>query len=252
MNYKLISCEVFHREMCAAVAVSPHQVDIEFLPKALHDLGGEAMRAHLQEAVDRVDASRYAAILFGYGLCNNGLHGIVTRKLPLVAPRAHDCMTLFFGSKERYLAYFRAHPGTFFKTSGWIERDRADRPLKQLGNPNVMGPGQSYAELVERYGEDNAQYIHETLCRQSPHYTQVTFIEMGVEPDDRFENQARETARDRQWGFDKVRGDRNMFTQLVGGDWPDHVFLVVPPGHRIAAAYDDGIIRAEACEAGVG
>ena len=33
MRLKLISCEIFHREMCAVVARSPHRVDIEFLPK---------------------------------------------------------------------------------------------------------------------------------------------------------------------------------------------------------------------------
>jgi len=38
---------------------SPHQVDIEFLPKGLHDLGGPAMRARLQEAADGVDATQY-------------------------------------------------------------------------------------------------------------------------------------------------------------------------------------------------
>ena len=40
---KLIACEVLYREMCDAVARSPHQVDVEFLPKGLHDLGGAAM-----------------------------------------------------------------------------------------------------------------------------------------------------------------------------------------------------------------
>ena len=40
----------------------------------------------------------------------------------LVVPRAHDCITLFLGSKERYLDYFQTHPGVYFKTSGWIER----------------------------------------------------------------------------------------------------------------------------------
>jgi len=58
VRLKLISCEVLYRELCAAVARSPHQVDIEFLPKGLHDLGGESMRARLQEAADGVDAGR--------------------------------------------------------------------------------------------------------------------------------------------------------------------------------------------------
>ena len=39
MKLKLISCEVFYREMGFAISRSPHQVDIEFLPKGLHDIG---------------------------------------------------------------------------------------------------------------------------------------------------------------------------------------------------------------------
>jgi len=67
--YKLITCEIFYREMCAAVARAPHLVDIEFLPKGLHDIGSAKMSARLQEAVDTVDAERYQAVLLGYALC---------------------------------------------------------------------------------------------------------------------------------------------------------------------------------------
>ena len=69
MRLKLISCEIFYREMCAAVARSPHRVDLEFLPKGLHDIGSAKMSARLQEAVDTVDAERYQAVLLGYALC---------------------------------------------------------------------------------------------------------------------------------------------------------------------------------------
>ncbi len=54
MNLKLISCEVFYREMCSAVARSPNKVDIEFLPKGLHDLPCSEMRQRLQDVLDHV------------------------------------------------------------------------------------------------------------------------------------------------------------------------------------------------------
>ena len=50
MRLKLISCEIFYREVCAAVARSVNQVDVEFLPKGL----GDAIKAAL---VDRPDDS---------------------------------------------------------------------------------------------------------------------------------------------------------------------------------------------------
>jgi hypothetical protein len=242
MRLKLISCEVFYREMCAAVARSPNQVDVEFLPKGLHDLGSDDMLARVQAVLDRVDASVYAAVLFGYGLCNNGLNGLVARGLPLVIPRAHDCITLFFGSAAKYLAYFEAHPGTYFKTSGWIERGDAEGELRQLSIGHRAGMDSTYEELVEKYGEDNARFLYETLCTKPQHYGQFTFIEMGVEPDGRFEQQTREDAAARGWAFEKVDGDLALIRRLVDGDWDAADFLVVRPGEKVVATYDAGII----------
>ena len=42
-RFKLISCEIFTREVCAAVQASPNTIDIEFLPKGLHDIGADGM-----------------------------------------------------------------------------------------------------------------------------------------------------------------------------------------------------------------
>ncbi|MDZ7619481.1 MAG: DUF1638 domain-containing protein, partial [Patescibacteria group bacterium] len=115
---KLIACEILYREFCAAVARSTHRVDLEFLPKGLHDMGAAGMNERISARLAEVDESVYDAVLLGYALCSNGLVGLTARTVPLVVPRAHDCITLFLGSKERYLEYFRAHPGVYFKTSG--------------------------------------------------------------------------------------------------------------------------------------
>ena len=85
-----------YRELCAAVARSANLVDIEFLPKGLHDIGQAGMSSRLAEVLSGVDESRYEAILLGYGLCSNGLVGLGHAPInSLVVPRAHDCITLF-------------------------------------------------------------------------------------------------------------------------------------------------------------
>ena len=73
MRLKLISCEVLFREMCDAWRASPHQIDVEFLPKGLHDLGGKPMADADPANRRRAAGRRYDAILLGYGLCGNGL-----------------------------------------------------------------------------------------------------------------------------------------------------------------------------------
>jgi hypothetical protein len=245
MRLKIIGCEIFYREICAAVSRSPNTIDIEFLPKGLHDIGSAGMRERLQAVLDRVDEGRYQAILFGYGLCNNGIVGLTARSVPAVIPRAHDCITLFFGSKECYRSYFDTHPGVFFKTTGWIERGTDTGELSQISIQRRTGMDRSYEELVSMYGEENARYLWKELGDFSKHYRQLTFIEMGVEPDDRFELQTRDEAAARGWAFEKVPGDLSLIQRMIDGPWDDREFLVLQPGKRVVARYDEGIIASE-------
>jgi hypothetical protein len=242
MRLKLISCEIFYREFCAAISQSINTVDVEFLTKGLHDIGAPDMLARLQVAVDRVESSRYDAVLLGYGLCNNGVVGLTARHTQLVIPRAHDCITLFLGSRERYLDYFQDHPGAFFETTGWLERGESDGELSQLALGKKLGITARFDELVARYGEDNARYLQEELARLDSHYRQITFIEMGVEPDSSFECRARDRAESRGWRFEKLRGDGGLIQRLLDGPWDESEVLVVPPGQAVAADYDSGIL----------
>ena len=244
MRLKLIACEILYREFCWAIARSPHRVDVEFLPKGLHDIGQTGMNARLKEAVEAVDSQPYDALLMGYALCSNGLVGLKATAVPLVLPRAHDCITLFLGDKDRYLEYFQSNTGVYFKTSGWIERGEQ---LEQLGPDSFQarsGMTRSYAELVEKYGEDNARFLAEQFADMTHHYSKLTFIEMGIEPDGRFEQETRRQAKERGWQFEKLVGDMGLITDLVDGNWDDRRFLVVPPGHQIATTYDGQIVKA--------
>jgi hypothetical protein len=245
MRLKIISCEVFTRELCDAAARSPHQVDLEFLPKGLHDIGTSGMRERLQAAIDGVDTSLFDAILLGYGLCNNGIAGLIARGVPLVVPRAHDCMTLFFGSKGRYEEYFRQNPGTYFLTTGWIERGEPTGELRQLSIQHANGMDLTYKELVEKYGEDNAQFLYDQLCDQTKHYRRLTFIEMGLEPDGSFLSTARKRAEEKGLEFGTEQGNLRLIHALVNGPWDESEFLTVPPGDRIVTDFGDGLIRAE-------
>ena len=245
MKAKLISCEIFFREICAVVARSPNFIDIEFLPKGLHDMGAPKMLARLQEVIDQVTDPKYEAIILGYALCGNGLVGLEARSVPIVVPRAHDCITLFLGSKERYLDYFQNHSGVYFKTTGWIERGANAGQLAQSSISKKMGFGTSLEELVEKYGEDNAQFLFDQINNYATNYSQFTFIEMGVEPDDRFEKHAQQEALDRGWSYDKIQGDMSLIERLVNGPWDNSEFLVVPPGGKIVACYNEQILGLE-------
>jgi hypothetical protein len=192
-----------------------------------------------------VDESRYDAVILGYALCGMGLAGLTARTKPVVLPRGHDCITLFLGSRDRYQEYFENNPGVYFKTSGWIERGKG---LDQLGSEEFkkkFGMAQSYEELVEKYGRENADYLWEELGGYSKNYGKLTYIEMGVEPDDRFEAETRDEADSRGMEFEKLRGSMILIERLVNGDWEGDDFLVVEPGSRVVARHDGRILDTE-------
>src|SRR5437762_12941192 len=98
MRIKAITCEVFARAVYLNAALSYNIIDVELVDKGLHDVA-RTLREELQCRVDATPEERYQAIVLVYGLCNRALEGVQARTIPLVLPRAHDCITLYLGSR---------------------------------------------------------------------------------------------------------------------------------------------------------
>jgi len=241
VQYKVLCCEVFTRELKHLAEKVQYELDIEYLPKGLHDLGQEKMLARMQEAVDAASGRGFDAILLVYGLCNNGINGLVARDTPIVVPRAHDCITLFLGGRGIYAREFESRPGTYYRTTGWIEHESAegagDETIQQK-----LGLFMKYEELVEKYGEDNARYIQETMGSGVQHYDRLGFIRMGVAGEEEFQETARKEALEKGWAFEVIEGSMNILLKLVSGQW-DEDFLILEPGRAVRACYTDAVIE---------
>ena len=120
--------------------------------KGLHDRGARAMRAGLQAAIDEAEAQaeKYDAIALGYGLCGNGLAGLEARSVPLVLPRAHDCITLLMGSRARFESYFQDHPGVYYRSAGWVERGADLEPLARTADRAWAIPSTRWSRSTAR------------------------------------------------------------------------------------------------------
>ena len=243
-RFKCVACEIFYREVCLAVADSESVIDIEFITQGLHDIDSPQMCARLQNSIDSADPDKYSAVLLVYGLCNNGIVGLTASNIKVVVPRAHDCITIFLGSKERYLEYFRSKPGTYFKTTGWIERDRVNietMPSTKLGR---LGLEKTEQEYVELYGKDNARYIIETLGGGIENYSQYTYVEVGLKKDPDYAQATGDEASSKGWRYEKIDGNLRLIRNLLDGVWNEKDFLVVNPGQKIEASHTPKIIEA--------
>ena len=247
MNLKIIACEIAAREIYHCAAQALNLVTVEFLTQGLHD-NSDQMRIELQKVIDAVDPEKFDAIGLGYGLCNNGIVGLQARRLELVIPRAHDCITFLLGSKERYAQEFGAHPGTYYYSSGWLEhRDRKGARVDMMANSGLGDTWrkmQEYEKLVEKYGEDNAKYLVEFLGKWEQHYTHGTLIDFDFVKRLDLDRRVTKICLEKGWEFLRLQGSLDLLQDWLDGRWDEERFLRVPPGQRVAAEFSERIIRA--------
>ncbi len=242
-RFYIVSCHVLWRELCYFAALSSVTHEVHFLPQGLHNTP-DLLRSELQKAIDGTP-DRCEAVIIGYGLCSNGIEGIVARDKPLAVVRGHDCITLLLGSKERYRAYFDAHPGTYWYSPGWI--DTSTQPGKERYE-------RALAYYVELYGEENAEYLMQMEQAWMQNYSNAAYVDLGFGDRERYQEFTRECADFLGWNADFLEGDPRLVRDLLDGNWEDEKILVVPPGHRIVASHDEDTIieavpAAEAAEA---
>jgi hypothetical protein len=234
-RFKCLACEVFARPAYLAAAESSSIVDVELLPKGLHDRA-EDLRLTLQEKIDA--CSGYDAILLAYGLCGRATAGLVANRIPLVLPRAHDCITLFLGSRSHYQKEFEREPGTYWYVRDYLERQDG-RQIPLSTGANEIG---TYESWVEKYGKDNADYLLATVGKWETHYDRGVYIDFGLPGEQETLEYARRQSQARGWRFQILRGDFCLLKQLLNGEWGDD-FLVVPEGRSVEMITGEDIIQ---------
>ncbi|MBZ0293107.1 MAG: DUF1638 domain-containing protein [Anaerolineae bacterium] len=239
-NYTALTCSALARSIYGLAATSPHIVSVQLFDQGLHNTPGN-LRKRLQTAVDNIQPGEADAILLAYGICGTSTLGLIARHTPLVIPRAHDCVTLYLGSRATYLEEFDAQPGTYWYSTDYMERSKSNDGLG-ASMPGVIDG--IYEEYIEKYGKDNADYLMEVMGEWSKHYTRAVFIDTDQGDTAHFEEQARTQAQARGWLFERKEGNRRLLEMLVNGQWDTEEFLVIPPGHTIRQVGSDQLLEA--------
>lgn len=246
MRIKCLSCEALARMVYFHSAFSPHMIDVEIIKLGLHATP-DILRAHLQGKIDATadGPQPYDAVVMAYGLCGKATNGLSARNTPIVVPRAHDCITLFLGSREKYKDQFENKPGTYWYALDYLQRNDDPNNALSLGAADSgLELNATYTEYVEKYGRDNADYIMSIMGAWQQHYQRAAYIDMQIGDGSEVENRAKEDSERRGWKFERMEGDSRLIKKLLYGEW-DREFQIIRPGERLKMTYDEAVIGAE-------
>ena len=238
-HYIALTCSALARSVYAAAAVAPAIISVRLFDQGLHNVPGD-LRTKLQAGVDAIAPDECDAILLAYGICGRSTIGLVAHHTPLVIPRAHDCITLYLGAREKYQAEFDAEPGTYWYSVDYMERSKSNAGL---GAGLIGVVDEVYEQYVEKYGQENADYLMEVMGEWGKHYQRSVFIDTGLGDGAKFEAAAQEQAQKRGWSYERREGNRRLIEMLISGDWADNEFLIVPPDHVIQQTSDEDLLR---------
>lgn len=248
--YCYIGCSVIMGEVCRLMGQNPTRVDLRFLPAGLHERP-KILQQLLQKEIDAVEElnefmgqsplcrESYQAILLGYGLCSEATAGLKARRIPLVIPKAHDCITLLLGAKERYQRLFDENPANFWYSSGWIERMIPPGPERE------RYLSEKYARL---YGEEKASFLMNSETHWQRNYRRATLITSeadGPEKNEIYRAYTQKCTAYLDWEYREVASDLTLVADLLKGAWDPERFVIVQPGSEITPSYDEQILTSK-------
>lgn len=196
MRLKLITCDVFEAEVRRASARSTNLIEIQILRHPAHQLTDRERVCHLQTVIDALPRSIYQAVLLVAGSCKPSFRGLTARTVPIVLPRAKDCISLLLERSSSTTPRFsRQSPLSF---QGLSQRTSL---AAEVALPTLTAP----LKIAARF--DSAQ-------RSSQPRRSTSALE-------------RQSAR-------KENPRVSPLKLLMDGYWNYADFLVVPPGWRVA------------------
>lgn len=207
-----LGCKVFE-----GIFENLESVTTRFLDYGLHSTP-RLLKQAVQEFIDQIESP--SLIVLGYGLCGNGLADVRSGKHTLVIPKADDCIAIFMGSRQRYMAQFNENPGTYYLTKGWFE----------VGSD----PLTEYEKLVPKYGAETANWLME---QQYQNYRRLLFVAHRQEDLEAYRPRALEVAAYcERFGmlYEEYLGSEEFLDQIADAlhaqeNWSEN-FIVIPPG----------------------
>ena len=178
----------------------------------------------------------YDAICFAYGLCSNATAGLYAQKTKLIIPKAHDCITLLLGDRDKYNKLFsKYNGGAYWFSKGWLTNDILEMP-----SPKHFE--MIYNKYSKIYDEECAEYIIESSKEWAKMYNSVVFIDWRELNNKSEKKETLQIADVLNLNYAQEDGKSDLLRKLIEGEWDSRNFLIVPPGNYILPSYDDEIL----------
>lgn len=232
----IIACLVLEEEFKEIIARTGVDAELVWMPQGLHN-DPPLLRKELQKVVTELEAKHpdLQEIILGYGLCSRGSEEVKAQRCRIIIARAHDCITLLLGSKERYSKYVKQNPATYWYSVGW--------------NRHHIPPGPARvealrAEYSKRFDPEDVDYLMEEEQHWLKTYDRASFIHTGVSGAEEAGLETKACADYLGWKYDELKGAPGLMERLLCGPWDEEDFLVLEPGQSLKMTADDRVVEA--------
>ncbi|TGE35438.1 DUF1638 domain-containing protein [Desulfosporosinus fructosivorans] len=213
MKIKLIGCDSTKNEV-RSLGI-PETMDNEFLDFNYHGKP-DLLHVRLQELIDQ--SQDYELIITTYSRCSNVVVGLLSKRVPLLLPKTHDCISLLLGSNERQLSLLKENPGTYYFSRGWLDYGRT--------------PYAEYLEYVDRYGQKKATDLIKMLYGN--YNKAVLIVTLGTKDIDKYREKVCQIADFFGWDVGEEEGDLRLLAILLNGKTGQDT-VHVEPGRAVTA-----------------
>jgi hypothetical protein len=215
MRKAIISCAVFEPYLKQLLRNRDDIASVVFLEVKQHN-HSEQLALLLQQDIDRIrDVDE---ILVMYGLCGNAILPLKSNGIPIRLLKVHDCGMVLAGSRNRYKELFAHRLSQSYACAAYDVLESSENYRMSL----------EYLRIKQEYGEDNAEYILETLHK--PKNETTVYFDFGLTEDQAFLN--KHVGRP----LEVVSGGWGMMRDFIDGK--DNDAVVLKENEELFAIYD--------------
>jgi hypothetical protein len=224
----VIACDVFRPEIEPITRKIENLGGLVWLEMSQHDRP-DALRQQLQSAITEAATHDHVeAIALAYGLCGNAALGLRAERVPLVIPRAHDCIGILLGGHANYEQLKAHHSRCYWHSAGWIQGGRTP-------GPELFAQMKAHYEAT--FEPDEVEELMEAFLSQYAVYNESLYLDTGAPSKEEDLARMRLAADQLGWKVETAPTDLSFLHEIFFGPWLPPRFLVLQPGQSIALAH---------------